>query len=747
MAGPTPCFPVYSQLTISQVSSEFPSYVDGSGANPDLLPALYHTDPVCRLFNYWYCPHWSYSYWFPPDSTGAVTADDWPLYGAQAKPTLYWLPEQTQFFRGSTLPGGEATATRTDLISAPLLHGQLATFLLSMWGQQTSFWGVSRFVAQNRKPVASYTFDSSTSSRWSFAGATAAFGGSIVLTPSALTVVATLKASDWAAPGLLMQLMDALTINWSGASIASVSVALVGADTASHVIATVPGTYSWRQAKDAIKYAGSWAQDFGVGFDGSDQATDFDANGISAATDAAVETLYAFELLATGTFKSLVFTFILSGTGSTITLNYPSFTTRQDAPGAVLAETGQYQAAIWQNGPGVRFGQWTFWDPTGGGSWVGPTPNIDLLGAGWSVLDYLGTRRLALDAIAPDSGIDAEIASLYDAVEGQTRALVAIGTTAFMCKTPAGLTGVLINSQSESPPMCQFPQHDRDVSLQPVTASWCQKTWSHAQEHRYLICAGPTGANLQDSGGTIWTSLSSIAVGGWALFWHAHALTNSEGPNYWIVNPVQHYTHNVTPWHGYFLDPYRTPGGGVGYDVSTGLRHVRVWHDATTGHLFLSTAGNVIPQTWTTVDTGLLAKWGRPRFQDCGSAWPIGLFYGDGTTCYFVQTPDEGSTFGTVINMASGTFGDFEEGANGIRWFFKVLSSDGGVTYDIWSKVLDAQLNVIQAWTITNITGIDNEPIACRESPNFDASWKIGLLYSLAGAPNVKFSPDGLTFT
>jgi len=97
--------------------------------------------------------------------------------------------------------------------------------------------------------------------------------------------------------------------------------------------------------------------------------------------------------------------------------------------------------------------------------------------------------------------------------------------------------------------------------------------------------------------------------------------------------------------------------------------------------------------------------------------------------------------------MGTGVNGDFEEGANGLRWLFKVDTPDGGSTYAVYNRLLDAQLNVIRDWTETNVTGVDNAPIACRESPVSDGSWRIGLLFSLSGVETILFSEDGLNFS
>ncbi|MDR3691177.1 MAG: hypothetical protein P4L46_17480 [Fimbriimonas sp.] len=184
----------------------------------------------------------------------------------------------------------------------------------------------------------------------------------------------------------------------------------------------------------------------------------------------------------------------------------------------------------------------------------------------------------------------------------------------------------------------------------------------------------------------------------------------------------------------------------LGYDVSNSLRHCRTYANTATGHIGMGCAGNLLPLSWTDGDTGISATWARPRFQDSGPQWPVGLFYGDGTQCHFGQTYDEGASWGTVIDMSTGSIGDYEEGAGGLRWFYKLQSPDGGATWNVWNRVLDAQLNVVRDWTETNVTGVDGEPIAVRESPGPDGAWRIGLCYSIGGALTVSFSFDGLTF-
>ena len=215
------------------------------------------------------------------------------------------------------------------------------------------------------------------------------------------------------------------------------------------------------------------------------------------------------------------------------------------------------------------------------------------------------------------------------------------------------------------------------------------------------------------------------------------------------VSPIPHLTtHGVIQNRQRFRGAFRhapVVTQGLGYDVSTACRHVRLYLSSTSGTVGMRCAGNVLPQSWTDVDTGIAAIWARPRFADQGLTWPIGMFYGDGSNCFWARSYDEGTTWQDTTAMGAGLIGDFEEGANGLRWFFKI-QDDSGV-YNVYGRLMDAQLHVVRDWAITNVTSIDNQPIACRESPVSDGSWRIGLLFSLAGVETILFSNDGLIFS
>jgi len=184
--------------------------------------------------------------------------------------------------------------------------------------------------------------------------------------------------------------------------------------------------------------------------------------------------------------------------------------------------------------------------------------------------------------------------------------------------------------------------------------------------------------------------------------------------------------------------------GPRGYDVSYSGLHTRTSGESGMGDFWIGIAGNGQPRSWVDIDSGVAATWARPRFEDFGQGGAIGVFYGDGTNCYWARTYDQGATWLDTTSLGAAVLGDYDEGRNGLRWFYQVVGSG---PYDIYRTLLDPQLNVVEASTITNLTGVDNAPIAVRESYDSSGSWRIGIYYSTGGSDTFALSSDGLTFS
>lgn len=558
--GPRPCFPTDPTACEGTLTSVLPASVDDLAGNPQMIPALDHVDDVTRYVNYWSAPHWSFGLWFPPDVTdgSGLKPWEWPLFDARANPSVYWLPARTQWMWNPLLPSGEATKTRTDIIAEPLASGALAAFVAGWFGSLTSWWGIHRFQVQTVTLPATVILGSDESADWSFAGCTASFGpSSITLTPSGSPCSASLALGSFARdPRQILLLARSWTSAWSGLGIATAVAQLIGVDGTVVDLGSAPGTYDFPIGIADAKYAGDWAQDYGVGFTALDVGSDSAADGISASEMVSDQGVYAFELPFGFTVAELKFTFSLSDSSQPIELAYPIANMSSLVP-TVVPLTGMTFALLWPSGAGVRLGQWSWWNDLAG-AWQDP-PAVAPFGKVSTALDWLAGRRVAFQGIAAESGLDAEIATLYDAVEGQARSDLASGTLGFPTVVSADLTGVLVNSQAEAPPLAIHPRRARDANLQP-TGDFALESWSHTQEPRYVVSA-QRPADLCDAYGSQWTGFGGPSVPGWDLRRHSHAVTNSEGTSFGVVAGGTRYGA-VSPWHGYFAVLFPDEGGG-----------------------------------------------------------------------------------------------------------------------------------------------------------------------------------------
>lgn len=82
---------------------------DDLTANPDMLAAYSHAQPMVRLYNYWFCLPWQYAPWFPPNTidTNVDTIPDqqdvWQVYGNDID-VEYWLARRQQWIDNEALP-------------------------------------------------------------------------------------------------------------------------------------------------------------------------------------------------------------------------------------------------------------------------------------------------------------------------------------------------------------------------------------------------------------------------------------------------------------------------------------------------------------------------------------------------------------------------------------------------------------------------------------------------------------------
>ena len=526
---------------------------DGNGG----MGYLASETSLAQYVDFLACPLWSCFTWFPQDSDTSA-GSSWPLDGAAAPPSQYWLKARTQWLHNALLPSGEERRTRSDIISAPLLEGHLAPFVNSVFGQSTSWWGISRFAVENLMLPGSITLASTETAGWGFGSCTAVFGASITLTPtgSPPAITATYDLGEFGTdPRMLVHLANAFNLGWSGSGISSAQVDLIGADGTVCHLTTAPGACSWPAGAGDAKYAGDWGQDFTVGFAASDSGSDALGAGISSSEMASAEGVAAFRLPFGFTAASLRFTFNL-GSPAAVTLDYPTFNFPSTVP-YLIHETAFNDAILYANSSGIRFGTWSFYSS----GWLS-TPAIRAFGSKSTVLDYLGWANLLYRGLDSQTNVLTTLASLYDGNEGQTELLASLGTTAFLTMAAGSLTGITDNTFREVPPLCCFPMPSRATNLQPA-AGYDTLAYSATQEGRYYPTAGSSPLVLTDPGGVVWTA-AQPAPAGWALSRHSHPVANTENSGFLVKLGGVTYAH-ASPWHGYFSVLF--PGGCVSPDT------------------------------------------------------------------------------------------------------------------------------------------------------------------------------------
>ncbi len=720
------------------LSSNFPS-VQSNGSNPYMLSYLGHFDDLARYINYSADPHWSFVYWFPPDED----LTEWKVFGNKVNSNDYWTKLRTQYLHDSTITSITRN-TRNHLITAPLMEGDLPGFIAAnILGVNSAWWGITRFHPQDVTIPASITLDSGSSGQWSFTNCAAAFGADIVLTPTGghTDLIAEYDLGQFSAvPFMFAHLCDRFSIDWVNTNVTSINVYLVNPEGDKVLLTNVAGSSISRPTSAAdTAYAGSWGQDFSAGSAVADTGVDLLPAGRSAATCADVELVHAFSLLAGRGAAKLRYEIVVSSSGSPMSLHYPAFVS-PSGNGKVIQDTGQTAAVLYPSGPGIRFGQWNFWDDAGGALLT--TPTVRPMGQKSTVLDWMIWRRYFQSGIAAASGLDAEIATLYDAYEGQSRADVASDTlSCYIDAANVAGRGILVNALAELPPVCTLPRKARDSSL-AETGSWAQEAWSFAQESMFILSAQHE-THIKPPGGTDWDTTSGISVTGWGITAHKHIVDNTEGATY-LINWTGHgNAADASPWHGYFLvwNTSAVSEGGICYEVSPYYRHFIGF--TRSGNIWVAVAQNALPLMFTDKDTGLAGSSPCLRCEVQYQRQRLYLTYQDaGTNWKLVHSDDEGATWAVSTTIGSG--------GNDMRFFI----TDHGLKFFYWrdagtikGKILDStEATVIDTFTAV-ASGVDADTIDCHDFLTKEGTHNIGITYTSSGNRTVVTSTDGVNFS
>lgn len=520
----------------------------------DVLPILAHPDWRAGWVNTWLCPHWSFFFWLPPEEDPGPLA--WPALGEEeASPEAYWLPLRQQMLRHPALPSAQNTSQRVSILLEPLDQNGLTGLVAGQYlGRRSSWWGVPRFEAFPFPDFALAQGSIDQPEFWTFDSGSVT-GEGIDLTGS----WAEAHLASWdAAPYRALEGMKRMTLP-TPTNAASFQWKLIGADGASTNLPSGTQDIPWSKGR---KGAGSWVQDFGALL-GSDLGTDSKpASMISSALFHNHDRLQSLGLRAGREGVRLRLEAAPLNPELPVICAFPTF---QRSPWEDIlwaAERSAAFALLEKHGPGIRWGDLTWWNSLADSFADPPLPK----GAPYAMtaLDFLCQRRVSLEGIAPEEGLDDEIASLF--VEGEeyvqrahlardpfTQALV---THACVLPGESGPVGVVQNTCRSAPPLSHFPHKDRDGDLAP-TSSYTAKTWTATQLAHWCIAPSQSPevqVEMRQEGSSADLLDREEEWEGWSIRGHARSSDGMESPDFLIFfggSPQG----RVRPHRGFFLVP------------------------------------------------------------------------------------------------------------------------------------------------------------------------------------------------
>jgi hypothetical protein len=309
-----------------------------------------------------------------------------------------------------------------------------------IWGTETSPWGITRFEPFAWDPPATITLDGDSADNWSGTDCTLSFGARVEVDASADECVVDLALASLTVPPFMgAQLSDRVTVGWEATNVDEIQAYLVNALGEEFLLTdNVEGTFTYAALLATMGdayFAGSWDQDFGAGYI-TDEGGDSLPAGVSAGTMADQKRAVAFQLLSALQGAKLRYKITPTDhAGADVELDYPVFTAATSP--VVYQEQGHHAAVIHEDGPGVRFGSWRWYDYTGAAALTSPA--VEPPGTRWagfghksSVLDFLRFNRVVLKASAYDFGFSTDMAALFDPDEGSTAGDAATDTLSFL---------------------------------------------------------------------------------------------------------------------------------------------------------------------------------------------------------------------------------------------------------------------------------------------------------------------------
>lgn len=532
----------------------------GRVTNPPILDYPDGTTDIGRFKRYvdtWVNPWWSYGMHF----------EEWDVLGDTPAYPLYWPQLGDQWVHSGALPPLKDRQTRTSIQSDVLAQGPIGVTMFWRLYYGNPRLGVGNLKVDSATLPSSKTLTSASQTDWTLTDCTVTWGADMVVNPSASTCELEYDLGSWDnVPYQYPRFCRVVNLSWVSTNISAVRAYIVGVDGEETLLELDPGDGFTTSGEDyslydqnQSKYAGSWAQDYGAGFT-TDLGADLDGDGISTATMADPERVASFNLLDGGQPDKLRIEVDVVDTAVDFTFHYPQFKA-VNTDKKVFWESRQAFAVVFDNGPGLRVGNQN-WES--GGATVSP-PAVRAPASPTTVTDWLAWKRAYVLGTDPTTGVDTDLASIYDSYEGQTIEDGATHCHSFMM--PFRLGNIfyqgLVNAY-DTPPLALAPLKALNTRDWDRDGARTLEIVQQSVEPKYGVTDGGTPMHWRDSSDVQWTSTQILPLfRRWTVTKHLHAVDNNESLGTWYKGDKD--MGSMRPWHGaYALWDSATPTGTAG---------------------------------------------------------------------------------------------------------------------------------------------------------------------------------------
>lgn len=559
--------------------------------------ALSHTDQYARAANYHGAPHWLYSLWLPPDT--ASTSVRWSVNGTPADLGDYWYPVRQQWIYHPSIPSGDQTKRRVDVIGEGLDQSGITNAAAIVSGA-AAFWGLSEFVVDETAWLEEILLDDRSDTRWTFDGTGVRQVTSSRIEFSADSIEAEFDLSSYASwPYMVPTLARRVELsgtNWSNVASVKIEiedatgkiVQLVGAATAAGGW-NIPAVLSEKWHTSLIQNLGSTTFLDDTYDDVAPAAADYSTTIIGDQTLAPNQ----HGSLARS-FGKLRITITKTNPANPATLGLITLKLAPRVDWHIRNESGHGATVLSENGPLFRLSTLAFWNAFTDALLSDPLTQESLTRAP-TIGDWLSFRRAFLEGRDAQDGILTEGLSYFINNEEMTIAKhlwrdpsQILVVHAFLAEGAAGPVPCLVNGYRQIPPTAITPRKARTkAGGWKEIGALGQYSYSLIANKRNLITSRDN-ADLHLRRPSDILTFETSPPEGWTVGFHRLSVENDEGYDSSIVVGGTEYL-KMRPWRGALI-----------FDHVTATEASGVWNLQTRDGRFLV--------SWSAAD-GCYVRW------------------------------------------------------------------------------------------------------------------------------------------